>query len=217
MRMEGVSILETAERLGLNPDTVSTSWKAWQKSLGMGIRDDLKREAVRLIDDGLSPDQAAAETGIPAETVVRQWKKWQQEIREELPDYLRAYTRTATEAEASETALSDRLTAATSPGVGGEKGAEDGEAAEMTEPEKETEKGADGMAEKKNGLDETIGLIRAVDELLTGYLSGGKTVQTASILVDDGNWFELMLSQTEEGRRQAQLSVRVTLEGEEDV
>lgn len=168
------------------------------------IEDHIKRQAVRMMQDGFPAAEVADKCGIKVETIYGNWKTWAKKIEDELPDIIKPFVKPATvepvvlKAEEVPEETPDENT------PGGE--VPETEVTEVTEEPKEEAK-----MEKKDALERAVSLIREVDRLLTEYLQG-EHADRVKVAVDSENMVELNAGVRSDGKIAALLTMQVTVE-----
>ena len=59
------------------------------------IEDHIKRQAVRMMQDGCPAAEVADKCGIKVETIYGNWKTWAKKIEDELPDIIKPFVKPA--------------------------------------------------------------------------------------------------------------------------
>lgn len=172
------------------------------------IEDSVKREVVSLLQNGWRAVEVAERCGVNLQTIYSSWRKWEEDIMRELPDTVKPFVK------AADVAIDppDEEPVPEEPEV---------EEAKTEEPKAEPESEDVSVAEvkqsgRKDHLDGTVNLIKAVDKLLCEYLEAGNEIASLEINVDDGNRVEFSAGYSQStGKQRAQLCVWVTLDEEE--
>ena len=170
------------------------------------IEDHIKRQAVRMMQDGCPAAEVADKCGIKVETIYGNWKTWAKKIEDELPDIIKPFVKPA----AVEPVV---LTAEEIPEETPDENTPGGEVpgTEVTEVPKE-----EGKMEKKSAIDRAVALIREAERLLTGYLDGGEPVRWLRVEIDQANTVELSVKKDTDGQLAAKLEIRLTMEEAEE-
>lgn len=168
------------------------------------IEDYIKRQAVRMMQDGCPAAEVAAKCGIKVETIYGNWKTWAKKIEDELPDIIKPFVKPAV----VEPVV---LTAEEIPEETPDENTPGGEVpeTEVTEEPKE-----EGKMEKKSAIDRAVALIREAERLLTEYLQG-EHADRVKVAVDSENMVELNAGVRSDGKITALLTMQITVkEGE---
>lgn len=163
------------------------------------IEDYIKRQAVRMMQDGCPAAEVADKCGIKVETIYGNWKTWAKKIEDELPDIIKPFVKPAVVEPVA-------LTAEEIPEETPDENTPGGEAPKIEVP-KEKEK-----MEKKSAIDRAVALIREAEQLLTGYLDGGEPVSWLRVEIDQANTVELSVKKDTDGQLAAKLEIKLTME-----